>query len=88
MSNWVELFTLLSAFVASSFALVRYSFSQQKSMADRLVDFLEHALNRQEEINNCFQPTISDLSDNVRENSLILSRILERLSAAQTKEQP
>ncbi len=80
MSNWPELFGLLASFVAASYGLIRFVLNQQKATVDRFVSYLEHALERQEEINSCFQPALEELTACVRENSILLGRIAERLS--------
>jgi hypothetical protein len=86
MSNWPELFTLLASFIAASYALIRFVLHQNKATVDRFVSYLEHALERQEEINGCFQPALEELTSCVRENSLLLARIAERLSIDQPRE--
>jgi hypothetical protein len=86
MSNWVELIALLASFVATSYALVRLVLFQQKATVDRFVTYLEQALERQEEINSCFQPALEELTVCVRENSLLLGSIAERLSIGGSKE--
>jgi hypothetical protein len=78
MNSWTELFALLGSFVASAFALVRFSFSQHRSMADRFVTFLEDALHRQEAVNLEFRQALEQLTENVRENSQLLARLAER----------
>lgn len=86
MTNWAELFALLASLIAASYALNRLVLSQQKSTVDRFVTYLEQALERQEEINGCFQPALEELTGCVRENSLLLGRIAERLSIDNPKE--
>jgi len=77
--EWAELFALLASFIATSYALVRSVLSQHKATVDRFVTYLEQALNRQEEINACFQPALEELAQCVRQNSLLVGRIAERL---------
>lgn len=86
MSNWAELFALLASFIATSYALIRLVLHQHKATVDRFVTYLEQALARQEEINSCFQPALEELTACVRENSLLLGRIAERLCIGHTKE--
>ena len=74
-----QLFVLLGSFVASAFALLRYSQSQNREMMHRFVGFLESSLRRQEELNERFQGALENLTENVRENSHLLGRVAERL---------
>ena len=48
--DWSQLVAVLATFVASSFALVRFSLVQQRQVADRFVGFLEEMVRRQEEV--------------------------------------
>lgn len=77
-----ETLALVGSFVASAFALVRYAMSQNRSVLDRFIGYLEHAMERQEAINSRFQSTIESLGANVRENSVLLARVAERLDLA------
>lgn len=73
------MWSVVAAFVASSFALVRFALKEHRAMADRFTGFLEGALARQQEVNAKFTATLEQLVDNVRENSLLLNRVVERL---------
>ena len=77
--SWTELLSLLGSFVASAFALLRVSLAQHRAMVDRFVAFLEESVRRQEEVNGRFQSTLDRLTDNVQENSAMLSRMAERM---------
>lgn len=74
-----SLLSLLGAFVGSAFALIRYVFAQHRQTIDRFVTFLEGALARQEGINADFRFSITELSDSVRGQSRLLTRISERM---------
>lgn len=74
-----EIVALLGSFVASAFALVRYAMNQNRSILDRFMAFLEKATYRQETINGRFQQALENLGANVRENSILLARVAERL---------
>ena len=58
---------------------MRFSLTQQKALTDRFVTYLEEAMNRQAEINECFQPALEELTQCVRDNSQLLTRIAERV---------
>ena len=73
-----ELVALLGSFVASAFALVRFSFIQHRAIAERFVSYLESALARQEALNDGFRAALEELTENVRENSALLGRLAER----------
>lgn len=73
--SWPELFGLAGSFLASVVALVRFSLNQHRALADRFIAFLESALKRQEEANARFQETLERLTENVQENSALLTRI-------------
>jgi hypothetical protein len=75
-----EFLTLVGSFLASAFAIVKYSLAQHRSMVDRFVNYLEASLKRQQEVNESFQEALEGLTENVRENSLLLGRVAERLS--------
>lgn len=77
--SWTELIALLGSFVASAFALVRVSLAQHRAVVDRFITFFEDASRRQEAVNERFQTALDHLSENVRENSAILSRMAERM---------
>jgi uncharacterized protein YigA (DUF484 family) len=79
MSFQPELLALIGSFVASAFAIVRFSLAQSKAMSERFVSYLESSLQRQEAINMRFQSSLEELTRNVRENSLLLHRIAERM---------
>ncbi len=74
-----EVVGLIGSFLASAFALVRYAMTQNRSMLDRFVVFLEGALQRQEQVNGRFQHALEALGENVRENSALLARVAERI---------
>lgn len=74
-----ELLALVGSFIASAFALVRYAMTQNRSLLERFMGFLEGAMKRQEQVNDHFQAALERLGDNVRENSTLLSRIAERI---------
>ncbi len=50
-------------------------------ITDRFTSFLEGSLARQEQINHSFQTAIENLNENVRDNSALLGRVLEKLKA-------
>lgn len=77
--SWSELFALLGSFIASAFALVRFSLAQHRALADRFIGFLEESVRRQEEVNDRFQVAIDRLTESVQENSAMLGRMGERL---------
>jgi hypothetical protein len=80
MVPWTELLTVLATFVGAAFALVRHTLGQHRAMTDRFVTFLETSLKRQEEVNERFQSALENLTENVRENSLLLGRLSERVN--------
>lgn len=82
MSSWAELSALLASFIATSYALIRLVLSQHKATVDRFVTYLEQALERQEEINACFQPALEELTRCVRENSELARQIADSLRIA------
>ncbi|MEQ1823166.1 MAG: hypothetical protein ABL949_11695 [Fimbriimonadaceae bacterium] len=77
-SSWTELIALLGSFVASAFTLLRYSLGQHRGMVDRFVAFLEDSVHRQEAVNRGFAEAIDRLTETVRENSLLITRLAER----------
>ncbi|MEJ5171071.1 MAG: hypothetical protein WHU10_08795 [Fimbriimonadales bacterium] len=76
--DWSQLVAVLATFVASSFALVRFSLVQQRQVADRFVGFLEEMVRRQEEAQASFTPALRELADSVRRNTEVLERMRER----------
>jgi len=76
--DWSQLLAVLAAFVASSFALVRFSLVQQRQVADRFVGFLEEMVRRQEESQATFAPALRELADAVRRNTEVLERMRGR----------
>jgi hypothetical protein len=70
---------LTGSFAASAFTLVRAALKENKAVTDRFTGFLEGALARQEEVNVGFQQAIESLNENVRDNSALLGRVLEKL---------
>jgi hypothetical protein len=70
---------LAGSFAASAFALVRYALKENRSVSDRFTSFLEGALKRQEDSNRSFQGALENLVENVRDNSALLIRVLEKL---------
>ncbi len=77
--SWTELFGLLGSFVVSAFALVRVSLAQHRAMVERFMAFLEESVKRQESVNDRFQVALERLTENVQENSAMLSRMAERM---------
>jgi hypothetical protein len=47
-------------------------------MVDRFVAFLEDSVHRQEAVNQGFAEAIDRLTETVRENSLLITRLAER----------
>ena len=80
MNFSIELISLLGSFVAASFALQRLALTHQRAMTERFVTFLEDSLRRQEESSANFEAALESLSQNVRENSALISRIAERVN--------
>jgi hypothetical protein len=76
--DWSQLLAVLATFVASSFALVRFSLVQQRQVADRFVGFLEEMVRRQEESQATFAPALRELADAVRRNTEVLERMRGR----------
>jgi hypothetical protein len=70
---------LTGSFAASAFTLVRFALRENRSVTDRFTTFLESALATQEEVNQGFQRAIESLNENVRDNSALLGRVLEKL---------
>lgn len=70
-----EMMTLIAGFIGSAFALVRLSFNGHRAMAERFVSYLEQSLSRHESVNDGFRKAIEELTTNVRENSVMLSRL-------------
>jgi hypothetical protein len=70
---------LAGSFVASALALVRYALKENRAISERFTTYLEGALSRQEEINRKFQVALDNLVENVRDNSALLNRVVERL---------
>lgn len=79
MTVWLELITVLASFVGTAFALVKVSLAQSRAMTERFVSFLESSIHRQEGINDGFRAAIEQLSESVRENSHVLTRMAERM---------
>ena len=75
----VELFALLSGFVAGAFGLVRFAIAQQRNLTDRFMTFMESALQRQESANLQWEDSLDGLDASVRENSNLIRQISERL---------
>lgn len=78
--SWTELFALLGSFMASAVALVRFALVQHRSMLDRFMAFIVDAQTRQSETQDRFEEALDRLTENVRENSTLLSRMSERIS--------
>ena len=81
MNGLGEMTALLGGFVASSFALVRYSLNQQRDMTNRFVNYLESALTRQELATAQIQPTLRELGEAVRDSATTIARLGERISS-------
>ncbi|MCC7433427.1 MAG: hypothetical protein IT363_01995 [Methanoregulaceae archaeon] len=77
--SWTELFALLGSFVASALALVRFALVQHRSMLDQFMAFIVDAQTRQIETQDRFEGALDRLTENVRENSTLLTRIAERM---------
>lgn len=77
--SWTELFALLGSFVASALTLVRFALVQHRSMLDRFMAFIVDAQTRQIETQDRFEGALDRLTENVRENSTLLTRIAERM---------
>lgn len=77
--SWTELFALLGSLVASAAALVRFALVQHRLMLDRFMAFIVDAQTRQNETQDRFEDALDRLTENVRENSTLLSRIAERM---------
>ncbi len=52
---------------------------ENRTITDRFTTFLEGSLSRQEQINHSFQQAIENLNENVRDNSALLGRVLEKI---------
>ena len=76
-----EFLALIGGFVASAFALVRFSLSQSRSMIDGFVSFLERSLRSQEELNQRLANSLAGLGDVVRLTSANVERVLAEVSA-------
>lgn len=74
-----EIVALVGSLIASAFALVRYAMTQNRSLLDRFVAFLERSGERRESVDAGFQSALERLGENVRENSALLARVAERL---------
>ncbi len=48
-------------------------------MSDRFTGFLEASLAKQEQVNSSFQVAIEGLIENVRDNSVLLNRVIEKV---------
>jgi hypothetical protein len=60
---------------------VRYALKENRAITDRFTGFLEGALGRQEQINHSFQTALENLNENVRDNSALLGRVIEKMGA-------
>lgn len=78
MSFDVQLLALLGSFIGAAFALLRLMLTQQRSLTERFVGFLEESLRRQEEATTNFEAALESLACNVRENSALVARLAER----------
>lgn len=76
--DWTQMLAVLATFVASSFALARFSLVQQRQVADRFVGFLEEMVRRQEEAQAAFAPALRDLADAVRRNTEVIEALRRR----------
>jgi hypothetical protein len=79
LEGLTALLALLGSFVGSGFALVRFSLTQSRTVVDRFVGFLEGAIQRQEELNARFQCTLEHLGESVRESSVLIKQIAQRM---------
>lgn len=71
--------TTLTAFIGASFGLVRFALAQNRAMSEHFVHYLEEALARQDAINQGYERALQQLTENVRDNTALLNRIVERI---------
>ncbi|MBV6458961.1 MAG: hypothetical protein HONBIEJF_02100 [Fimbriimonadaceae bacterium] len=79
MAMNAELVAILGAAVASSFALVRMSLGQHRSLIDRFVSFLETGMKRSDRANERIAAAVDALGETVRENTAVISRLTDRM---------
>ncbi|MCW5937454.1 MAG: hypothetical protein KIT11_09130 [Fimbriimonadaceae bacterium] len=82
MEHWHELFVVLGAFVASSFAVVRLALGQQRAVSDRFMAYLEAETVRQSVAMENLRQAVERLSDGVRENTLLTRQLAEWLQVS------
>jgi hypothetical protein len=71
---------LAGTFVASAFALVRFTLRENRCITDRFTGFLEGAVTRQEATNKSFREVLEKLVATVDDNSSVLTRILDQVA--------
>lgn len=79
MTSLHELITLLAGFLATAFAILRLTLNQTRGFTERLVQFFEDSLRRQDETIAGFRDAVDRLNDSVQENSLLVRHVAEWL---------
>lgn len=82
MNDLHELITVLAAFLASAVAVLRLTLNQTKGFTERLVQFLEESLNRQDETIRGFCTAVERLDSGVRENTVLVRHVAEWLQVS------
>ena len=77
--------TLLGGVAAAAFALARMSMSQQKTLVERFMTFMESALSRQEQTIERFADSIDRLNQNLESSNRKTARGTAKASAKSTK---
>lgn len=75
----VELLGILAATVASLFALVRHSLTQQREQSRHFTQYLEEALKRQEAVNSELRTALTGLSQTMERHARVLHRLVRKL---------
>jgi hypothetical protein len=76
---WPSLLSLVAGVAASAFAVAQLALRQHRAMTDRFVTFVETSLAKHEEAMVGFRDAVAHLDDGVRENTLVVQRMSERL---------
>lgn len=71
--------SIVATFVVAMAGLFRYGMMQHRRLADQFVTFLENSLQKRENMNEKLTNSLESLSQNVGENSVLLSRIASTL---------
>lgn len=74
-----ELVALLAGVGAGAFALARMSLSQQRTLIDRFMAFVETGTSRHEAASQGLQFAIERLGEGIAENTQLVNRIADRL---------